>query len=330
MKKNVLILCLLGLLAGVFFMAGPAWSEQIVLRYAGQLPVTHHITQADQRFAKMVEERTGGKVKIEVYPAGQLYKGASIAKAVMSGAIEMGIVFNGAWTGPVPLMDLFEMHFIFKDYNQIEKAWNGKVGDLMRAEMEKNNAKALGFGAYGGTGIINRKRPLKMPQDFKGLKIRTPSPMHADTVKALGAAPVMMSSSEVYMALQRGTIDGSVSGPTSLVKRKWFETAEYVTITNSAYSLWPIAINLEVWNKLPKDIQKVLLEAAIDTTKYTISLADQEDQKAIDMLSEKVKVHTLTAEESEAWKEAVQNVREIFVKRAGKDGVTVIKWVEEM
>jgi len=154
--------------------------------------------------------------------------------------------------------------------------------------------------------------------------------MHADTVKALGAAPVMMSSSEVYMALQRGTIDGSVSGPTSLVKRKWFETAEYVTITNSAYSLWPIAINLEVWNKLPKDIQKVLLEAAIDTTKYTISLADQEDQKAIDMLSEKVKVHTLTAEESEAWKEAVQNVREIFVKRAGKDGVTVIKWVEEM
>ena len=170
---------------------------------------------------------------MEVYPAGQLYKGTSILKSVMSGAIEMGITYNGTWTGSVPLMDLFDINFLFKDYGQVEKAWRGKIGDKLRAEMEKYNVRALGFGAYGESFcLLNKKRPLKSPDDFRGLKIRANQPMAADSVKALGASPVMMSSSEVYMALQRGTIDGASSGPTTFVKRKWFEVADYVTIVS--------------------------------------------------------------------------------------------------
>lgn len=332
MKKNLFILCVLGLLAGIIFMAGPAWSDQIVLRYAGQLPVTHHLTKADQRFAKMVGEKTDGKVKIEVYPAGQLYKGASIVKAVMSGSVDMGIVFNGAWTGPVPLMDLWELHFVFRDYEHILKAWNGEVGDIMREEMEKNNVKALGFSAYGDSfSIVNKKRPLKMPEDAHGLKIRAAAPQHADALKALGASPVMMSSSEVYMALQRGTIDGAVSGPTSIVQRKWHEVTQYVTFPKAGYSLWPIMINLKAWEKLPADIQKVLQEAAADTIQYTIKISAVEDQKAINLLSEKLNAYTLSEQERDAWKNAVVGVEtQLFLQRAGEQGEAVLKMVKGM
>ncbi len=314
------------------FLTTAAAAEQIVLRYAGQLPVTHHLTQADYRFAKMVDERTGGKVKIEVYPAGQLYKGSSIVKAVMSGSVEMGIVFNGALTGPVPLMDLFELHFLFRDYDHILKAWDGNVGDKIREEMEKSKIKALGFEAYGDSFcIVNKNKLLKMPADFNGLKIRAAAPQHADALKGLGASPVMMSSSEVYMALQRGTIDGSVSGPTSIEQRKWYEATEYLTIPDAGYSLWPIMMNLKVWEGLPKDVQKVLEEAARDTIMHTIKVSAEEDKKAVDMLSGQIEVYRLTDEERAAWKKAVQ-AEEIkaFLSRTGKDGEVILKQVKEM
>ncbi len=332
MKRIGLTVCMAGVFLFVTLVGSAAWSEQIVLRYAGQLPVTHHLTQADYRFAKLVGEKTNGKVKVEVFPAGQLYKGSSIVKAVMSGAVEMGIVFNGALTGPVPLMDLFEIHFIFRDYDHILKAWNGEVGDKIREEMEKNNIKALGFDAYGDSfSIVNKQRPLKMPGDFKGLKIRAAAPQHADAIRALDASPVMMSSSEVYMALQRGTIDGAVSGPTSIEKRKWYESAKYLTLPGAGYSLWPIMINLKVWNGLPPDVQAVLQEVALNTIKHTMELAAIEDQKAIKLLSEKIEVYTLNQEEKKAWKDAVEEEEtKAFLKRTGKDGENLIKWVKEM
>jgi len=332
MKKMRLIVGMVGVFLFVTLVGNAAWSEQIVLRYAGQLPVTHHLTQADYRFAKMVGEKTNGKVRIEVYPAGQLYKGSSIVKAVMSGAVEMGIVFNGALTGPVPLMDLFELHFIFRDYDHILKAWNGEVGEKIREEMEKNNIKALGFDAYGDSfSVVNKQRPVKMPKDFKGLKIRAAAPMHAEAVRALDASPVMMSSSEVYMALQRGTIDGAISGPTSIEKRKWYESAKYITLPGAGYSLWPIMINLKVWKGLPPDVQGVMQEVALDTIRHTMNLADIEDQKAVKLLSEKVEVYTLNQKERQAWKDAVEGEEtKVFLKRTGKDGKNLIKLVKEM
>jgi tripartite ATP-independent transporter DctP family solute receptor len=331
MGKKSLAFLVIGVFVGMLTTCYPAWGEETVLRYAGQLPVTHHLTQGDYRFAKLVGEKTGGKVKVEVYPAGQLYKGPSILKSIMSGAIEMGMTYNGTWTGSVPLMDLFDINFLFKDYSQIEKAWQGKIGDKLRAEMEKYNVVALGFGAYGESfSVLNKKRPLKMPQDFSGLKIRANETMAAESLKALGASPVMMSSSEVYMALQRGTIDGASSGPTTFVQRKWFEVAEYVTIAKASYSLWPIMINAKVWNKLPKDVQKALQEAAAETTRYTIQVADSEDEKAIKVLSENLKVHTLSQTERKAWEKALEPVRKDFLQRTGDEGKAILKMAAGM
>jgi tripartite ATP-independent transporter DctP family solute receptor len=331
MKKSKLVFVMVGIFIAGVFAGQTARGEQKVLRYAGQLPVTHHLTQADNRFAKMVEEKTNGRVKVEVYPAGQLYKGTSILKSIMSGAIEMGVTYNGTWTGSVPLMDLFDLNFLFKDYQQVEKAWRGKIGDKLREEMEKYNVKALGFGAYGESfSILNKKKTLKRPEDFKGLKIRANQPMAADSVKALGASPVMMASSEVYMALQRGTIDGATSGPTTFVQRKWFEVTEYVTIAYSSYSLWPVMINLKIWNTLPQEVQKALEEAGLDYTKHTIQMADSEDEKAVKFLSEKLKFYKLNDEDRKAWEQAMVPVREAFIQRTGDAGKDLLNWAGEL
>jgi len=151
---------------------------------------------------------------------------------------------------------------------------NPTIWGKLLQEMEKKNILALGFSAYGDSfSVVNKKRPLKMPGDFNGLKIRTAAPQHADAIRALGGSPVMLASSEVYMALQRGTIDGAVSGPTSILQRKWHEVTEFLTLPDAGYSLWPIMINLKKFEELPADVQAVLREVAADTIEHTIKLA---------------------------------------------------------
>jgi len=329
MKKNFLV-GLLGVFMGVVLLSGLSWGQQTLLRYAGQLPTTHHLTKADYRFAKMVEEKTNGKVKIEIYPAGQLYRMDGIRKAVMSGTVDMGVTYEGTWTGPIPLVDFFIVPFVLNNYKEVQKAWDGKIGNKLREEMEKNGVKALGFGAYGESfSITNIKKPLKRPEDFKGLKIRTHEPIAAESVKALGASPVFMSSAEVYTALQKGTVDGATSGPTSFVQRKWYEITKYSTITFSVYSVWPVMINLKVWNGLPKEIQKILEEAGEDYENHTIQISDKEDEEAIKFLSKTQEVYILTNEDKKVWARTLEPVKKEFLSRTGKDGEAFFKWIAE-
>lgn len=317
------------LIITVFFWDA-SWGQPIVLRYAGQLPITHHLTKADFRFAKMVEERTNGKVKIEVYPAGQLYKADSLRKAISSGALDMGVTYEGTWTGPIPLVDIFVIPFLRKDYKEVQKDWEGKIGMRLREEMEKNGVKALGFGAYGESfSVANSKRPLKTPDDFKGLRIRTHEPIAADCIKAFGGSPVMMTSAEVFMALQRGTVDGATSGPTTIVQRKWYEVTKYITVTYGVYSVWPLMINIKVWNGLSKEVQKIFQEAAEEYKNYTIQIAEKEDEEAIQFLFKTNEVYVLTDHDRKIWGKALEPVKKEFIKRTGKDGEDFLKWTQE-
>jgi TRAP-type C4-dicarboxylate transport system substrate-binding protein len=161
------------------------------------------------------------------------------------------------------------------------------------------------------------------------LKIRINEPIAAESVKALGASPVAMTSAEVFTALQKGTVDGSTSGPTTFVQRKWYEITKYSTITYSLYSVWPVMINLKVWNALPGEIQKVLQEAGKDYENHTIQLAEKEDEEAVKFLSKTLEVYVLTDEDRTVWAKTLEPVRKEFLNRTGKEGEAFFKWVAE-
>jgi tripartite ATP-independent transporter DctP family solute receptor len=304
---------------------------QTVLKYATQLPKTHHLTKADYRFAELAEEKSAGRLKVEVYPAGQLYSGPSLVKAVTSGAIEMGIVYGGAWTGPLPLIDLFDIPFLFGDYGAVQRALRGRTGELLRAEMEKRGVHVLSWGAYGESfSLTSNKHPLRLPKDFEGMKVRANQAMAAAALKALGASPVMMSSAEVYVALQRGTVDGASSGPSTIAQRRWYEVTKYTTLANASYSIWPVMINAKVWNGLPAGLRKALEEAGTAHEAMTFANAAQEDDESIKLLRERQEVvHVLTAEERAEWARRMDAVRSEWLSRTGKEGADVLKWVVE-
>jgi tripartite ATP-independent transporter DctP family solute receptor len=278
-----------------------AAEAEFTARYATQLSKTFHLTESDYKFAELVAQKTGGRLKIEVYPAGQLYKGRSIVKAVTDGALQMGIIYSGAWNGQLPYIDIFDVPFVFNSMAEINDAVNGPLGEKISQDMEKFNAKLLYMGYYGRSfELANRVRPLKSKADFKGLKLRCNLPIAVAAVSAMGAAPLKMSSSEVYMALQRKTIDGVASGAQSIVKRKWNETCKYLTLTNGSFSPWPVTVNTKFWDKLPPDIQQAVMAAAAEVGQLSLAQAEKEDAAALSEARKSMEVYELKGEWPEA------------------------------
>jgi tripartite ATP-independent transporter DctP family solute receptor len=324
------VICLIGfvvVMAGV--MPGFAQQAPIKIRYATQLPATHLMTQAEMRMTRMIEERSKGRVKFEFYPAGQLYKSMELLKAVSSGAIEMGTTPSAMLTGPAPLMEVTNIPFLFGNYDEIVKMWNGEVGDMMRKSVERIGIKALAFSAYGEDTSFCAHKPLTKPSDFKGIKIRCNHNIAADWIKAYGGSPVVFSSAEVYEGLQRRTIDAANSGATSIKERKWYEMTEYGTLTYSAYAVWPEMINLKFFNSLPKDIQQIIVDAAQEHQAYLLKATAKADKESIAFLKTKLKMYELTPADKKVWKEAGQKaIIATWLKRAGKDGQKALNWIE--
>jgi tripartite ATP-independent transporter DctP family solute receptor len=307
-----------------------AQEKQIKIRYATQLPATHLLTQAEMRMAKMIEEKTKGRVKVEVYPAGQLFKGMELLKAVTSGACEMGTTPGAMFTGPIPLMDVFDIPFMITNYADVVKVWEGEPGDLLRKHLERIGIKTIAFSAYGENFSFCSHKPLTKPTDFKGLKIRCNTNMGADLVKAFGGSPAIFSSAEVYEALQRKTIDAANSGVTSIKERKWYEMTEHATLTDASYSVWPVMINLKFWNTLPKDIQQVLIDVGKDHQAYVLKATAESDKEAIAFVKSKLKTYELTAADQKVWIDTGrQAVIDAWLKRTGDEGKKTIAWIQK-
>jgi tripartite ATP-independent transporter DctP family solute receptor len=328
---NISVICLMSfLLVTVWSFKSYSQEKQIVIRYATQLPATHLLTKAEMRMAKMVEERTKGRVKMEVYPGGQLFKDMELIKAIMSGALEMGTTPAAMWTGPIPLLDVFDIPFMITSYNGVLKVWEGEPGEMMRQKLEKVGVKALAFSAYGENFSFCSTKPLTKPADFKGMKIRCNTNMGADLVRAFGGSPAIFSSAETYEALQRKTIDAANSGITSIKDRKWYEITTNATMTDASYSVWPVMVSLKFWNTLPKDIQQVLIDVAKDHQAYVLRETDNADNEAIAFIKTKLKMYELTEADKKAWIAAGQkNVIDGWLKRTGDDGQKTIAWIQK-
>ena len=258
----------------------PTQQQKITLRFPGTLPVNHHITKSQEYFKKQVEDKVGGKVDIQIYPSQQLYADKDLVDVLPKGGVEMAQVNLSMWTGLVPSTGVFSMLSIYKDNDQFFKAQEGDVGKEVAKDLEeKSNVKLLSWLHYGAGGFISSK-PIQKIDDFKSMKMRAQGDYDAAFLKGLGAAPTAMSSADVYLALQRKTIDGGISGPTSFVERKWSEVAKYTPDIFLSGSGFAILMNKDIWGKLPQDVQQALLEAGKATSAWCRAEGIKADKEA--------------------------------------------------
>ncbi len=254
----------LAIVTSILLLSGQAWAQQITIKFShGQPPVEEeNIHQGVTVFKKIVEQKTAGRVKVEIYPANQLGKEREQFEGVKLGNIEMCMIAEGPMAGFFPEIMVIGIPYLYGNEAVAWRALDGPFGKSLFEEMrKKTGVRALGIGENGFRNFTNRVRPIRTPDDLKGLKIRTmENPAHMAMVRALGASPTPIAWGEVYMALQQGVVDGQ-ENPVSVIEvAKFYEVQKYLTLDGHVYSILPILVNDKFYTSLPADIQKIIAD----------------------------------------------------------------------
>lgn len=314
----VVVMLTIGLLLASYAQAG---EKPIVLRYAGNFPIKHFMTRMMQDWAKLVEQRSNNRVKIEIYPAGQLYTDKDLDRALVSGAVDLGQAMANVLAGISPAMHILDFAMVFDDWDHFDKIYHTGGGfKITDDEAREHNMKEVFLMPYGNTlGPLTYKKKVVTHQDLKGLKIRAMGGNMALALQALGATPVFLSSGEVYQALQRGTIDGAVSGLTSMHERAWGEVTKYLwELYFCPTTCGHTVANLNSWNKLPPDIQKIMLDTGRELEmKYRRDVMDKENAEAREGLIKKgVEIIVPSAKEVATCVELVKPIHEEWAAKS--------------
>jgi C4-dicarboxylate-binding protein DctP len=323
----------LGALAGAtalaLSLAAPAFAQdKIIIKFSHVVAPDTPKGKAAAKFEELAEAYTNGAVDVEVYPNSQLYKDKEEMEALQLGAVQM-LAPSLAKFGPLGVQDfeVFDLPYIFADYDALRKVTQGEAGKMLLAKLEDKGIKGL---AYWDNGfkIMSANSPLHVPDDFLGLKMRIQSSKVLEAeMQALGAVPQVMAFSEVYQALQTGVVDGTENPPSNMFTQKMNEVQKHATLSNHGYLGYAVIVNKQFWDGLPDDVRAGLEKAMSEATDYANSIAKEENDKALEamMAAGTTEFHELTEEERAAWIEALAPVHDEMADRIGSDTIAAVK-----
>jgi len=320
MKPRLLVALLAG---AAVALAGPAAAQQpIVIKFSHVVAVDTPKGKGAEYFKKLAEERTKGRVKVEVYPNSSLFKDGEEMEALQLGSVQI-LAPSVAKFGPLGVreFEVFDLPYIFDSFAELHKVTEGSVGKLLFQKLESKGITGL---AYWDNGFkdFSANRSIKVPADYKGLKMRIQSSkVLGDEIKALGGIPQVMAFSEVYQALQTGVVDGTENPPSNFYTQKMNEVQKYFALTEHGVIEYAVIVNKKFWDGLPADIRTTLDGAMKDATKYANDIAKKENDDALEAVrkSGKTEIITLTADEKAQMKKALVPVHKENESRIGKD-----------
>ena len=215
------------------------------------------------KFKELVEARTKGAVKVEVFPNASLGDERTLIEGMQIGTIAMGVITNGPVANFLPEIAAFEMPFMFSSPEEAYKVLDGPVGQKVLAKLDAINLKGLAYAERGFRNLTNSKKVVKTPADMAGLKIRVmENPVYIDTFKTLGTNAVPMAWTEALTALQQGTIDGQENPVNVIYSFKLNETQKYLTMTKHSYAPALFLMSKKVFGSFNKETQDILMKAA--------------------------------------------------------------------
>jgi C4-dicarboxylate-binding protein DctP len=224
--------------------------------------------------------------------------------------------------GPIGIkeFEVFDLPFILPNKEALRRVTDGPLGKKLLTLLEPKGMVGL---AYWDNGFkdMSANKPLYMPEDFKGLKIRIQSSKVLEAqIRALGAIPQVLAFSEVYQALQTGVVDGAENPPSNIYTQKMHEVQKYIMLSEHGYVGYAVIVNKKFWDGLPADIRTQLEKAMREATDYTNSIAQKENDDAMEKMKESglTKILPLTAEQKQAWRVALRPVYEEMASRVGQ------------
>jgi len=309
--------------AAAIFVAPVAATAQapIVLKFSHVVAPNTPKGKGADKFKELAEKYTNGKVKVEVYANSTLYKDKEELEALQLGAVQMLAPSNSKF-GPIGVKDfeVFDLPYLLPNKAALRKVTDGPIGKGMLKKLETKGMVGL---AYWDNGFkeMSANKPLRMPEDYKGLKFRIQSSKVLEAqFRALGAIPQVMAFSEVYQALQTGVVDGQENTPSNMFTQKFHEVQKYTALTNHGYIGYVVVVNKKFWDDLPADIRGQLEKAMAEATVYSNEISEKENAESLDDIkkSGKTELITPTAAENAAMRKAMEPLYQEMSARVGK------------
>src|SRR5215475_8736535 len=318
MRKLILAAASVAVLA----LAGPAAAQSpIILKFSHVVATETPKGKGAAKFKELAEKYTGGKVKVEVYPNSQLYKDKEEVEALQLGAVQM-LAPSLAKFGPLGAkeFEVFDLPYIIPDKAALRRVTDGPLGKSLFQKLESKGITGL---AYWDNGfkVMSANKPLKMPADFQGLKMRIQSSKVLEAqFKALGAQPQVMAFSDVYQAMQTGVVDGQENTWSNIYTQKMHEVQKYMTVTNHGYIGYVVVVNKKFWEGLPADVRAACEKAMKEATEYGNNQSAMENEDALGEIRKtgKTEIITLTPDQDDAMRKAMMPVYKEVASRVSQ------------
>ena len=326
MRVGNRVAVLAAIVAGL--VALPAPGQPVVIKFSHVAAPDTPKGKAAARFEELAERYTDGAVDVQVFPNSQLYKDKEELEALQLGAVQM-LAPSLAKFGPlgVPDFEVFDLPFIFRDYQALHAVTMGPVGKALLARLEDKGITGL---AYWDNGfkIMSANRPLRMPADFRGLRMRIQASRVLEAqMAALGAVPQVMAFSEVEQALRAGLVDGAENTPSNMYTQGMNAVQPYATVSNHGYLGYAVIVNSKFWDELPDDLRAALERAMAEATDYGNSIAKGENDAALAAMraAGTTEFHELTETERAAWMAALLPVQDAMADRIGAGTLAAVR-----
>ncbi|SDE77239.1 DctP family TRAP transporter solute-binding subunit [Limimaricola pyoseonensis] len=300
---------------------GAASAETLRLSHNTGDSTTWH--KGAERFAELLSEKTGGEIDARVFPNAQLSGGDQMRQAEMVGRGALDLVVTSAInvTPLVPEMAVFSLPYLYADYAQVDATTQGPAADMLEEILREKGIEVLAWGENGFREVTNSVRPIKSPEDMKGLNMRVAGPMYIDVMNALGANPQQMQWGETLTALQQGVVDGQENPIGAvIIPQQVYEVQDHLTAWHYSYDPIFLGISKAKWDGYEAETQEQIRAAAEEAMAYQREITRQSTEEGIAFLREKgMEVYEPSEAELAAFREATQPAFDQWAEKVGTD-----------
>lgn len=283
------------------------------LRFAFQNVKEHPQGQGAQKFADLLAESSGGKIKVRLFPGGTLGGDLQTVSALQGGTLDITVLNSGILAAQAPDFAMLDFPFLFNNVEEAHAVIDGPVGQKLAAQLDSKGLISLGYWDLGFRHLTNSKHPVTKIEDMQGLKVRViQSPIYLETFNALGANPVAMAFPEVYTGLEQRTIDGQENPFTVIEGNKFYEVQKYLSVTGHIFNPQSLIIGQKTWNRLNDDEKTLILNAAKEAQEYQRKVTAESMDKARENLAKNIAINDISPAEMDRFREKVKPVVDKF------------------
>lgn len=273
------------------------------------------------KFKEMIEKETNGRIKMQLFPDGQMGNDQSMMDSLKMGTLDMMVTSSAPIANTTKTFLVFDLPFLFTSEKVADAVLDGPAGQEILDTLKGTGLIGLVFWENGFRNITNSKKPINTPDDLKGLKIRTmQNPIHLESFKTWGANPVPLPFNEVFTALEQKVIDGQENPNTLIYDASFYEAQKYLTITRHFYTPFVLMIGQKTWDKLSEKDQKLIQKIALETRDFERRVNRENDTKYLELMKQKgVSINEVSPQDIEKFKASAKDIYAKFANDIGKE-----------